>query len=80
MTTNSRNHVNSFVTGKFFIAQGGAPEYNLTLWNIEKAPKLLYVHKVSIVHVGIKFFIISILIGVIYICFGCRQSLGMIKP
>jgi cilia- and flagella-associated protein 57 len=27
--------------GRFFLMQGGAPEWNLTLWNVEKAPKLL---------------------------------------
>ena len=27
--------------GKFFAAQGGAPEWNFSFWNIEKTPKLL---------------------------------------
>jgi len=32
--------------GKYFIVQGGAPEWNLCYWNIEKVPKLLYTYKV----------------------------------
>ena len=31
--------------GKFFAVQGGAPEWNLSIWNIEKVPKLLCVYK-----------------------------------
>ena len=27
--------------GRFFLMQGGAPEWNLTMWNVEKAPKLI---------------------------------------
>ena len=27
--------------GRFFLMQGGAPEWNLTMWNVEKAPKLV---------------------------------------
>ena len=31
--------------GKYFAMQGGAPEWNLCFWNIEKVPKLLYTFK-----------------------------------
>jgi cilia- and flagella-associated protein 57 len=31
--------------GKYFIMQGGAPEWNLCLWNIEKNIKLIYTFK-----------------------------------
>ena len=46
--------------GKFFIAQGGAPNYNLCLWNVEKAPKLLYTfpatdHKDNLTVTGVSF-------------------------
>ncbi len=27
--------------GRYFLMQGGAPDWNLTMWNVEKAPKLM---------------------------------------
>ena len=46
--------------GKYFAAQGGAPNYNLCFWNVEKAPKLLYTfpatdHKDTLNVSGISF-------------------------
>lgn len=73
--------------GKFFVCQGGAPEWNLCLWNIEKLPKLLTVYK-SCPHEGDSISSISFCPYDPTVIFICGQNVaklikyqeGILKP